>query len=139
MMKKKIEEEKQIYTFHPKAGDNRLNVIKYANNNNYLNNLNNTQENDNKIKIKVDKQRIQDLYLDYKEKKIKREKLSREYYKKAGFSFTPHIKDRNKEIIQFKKKIEQIPYLDRVEVYNQNREINKMRNNYQYSTEETNY
>ena len=131
MMKKKMEEEKQIYTFQPKTGGNKLNVIKYNSfKNNYFNNIN--QDYDNNKKKKVDIQRINNLYLDYKDKQNKREELERDYFKKAGISFAPYIKDKNKEIIKFKKKIAQMPYLDRIEVYNQNREINKIKKEYQY-------
>ena len=139
MLDKKNEEEKQIYTFQPKTGENKLNVIKY-NNNNIMNELNLTQEYDSNKRKKVDIQRIHNLYLDYKEKKNKREKLAEEYYKKAGFSFSPYIKDNNKEIIKFKKKIAQMPYLDRIEIYNHNRLLNKIRNiNPYYMTEDINY
>ena len=134
MMKSKIEEENQIYTFEPKTHKNRLNIIKYDKNiiKNDLNNSNNLKEyyNDNK-KRKVDIKRIHDLYLDYKDKKNKREELSKEYYEKAGISFVPRIIDKNKEIIQFKKKIGQILFLDRVDIYNHNKELNRMKNNNQ--------
>lgn len=132
MMKKKLEEEKQIYTFQPKTGVNKLNVLKYNSfkNNNYFNNV--TQDYDNNKKKKVDIRRINNLYLDYKDKQNKREELERDYFKKAGFSFAAYIKDKNKEIIKFKKKIAQMPYLDRIEVYNQNREINRIKKDYQF-------
>ena len=108
-----------------------MNVIKYNSfKNNYFNNI--TQDYENNKKKKVDIQRINNLYLDYKDKQNKREELERDYFKKAGFSFAPHIKDRNKEIIKFKKKIAQMPYLDRIEVYNQNREINRIKKDYEY-------
>ena len=131
MRKKKMEEEKQIYTFQPKTGGNKLNVIKYNSfKNNYFNNMAHDYENNKKKKVDI--QRINNLYLDYKDKQNKREELERDYFKKAGFSFAPHIKDRNKEIIKFKKKIAQMPYLDRIEVYNQNREINRIKKDYEY-------
>ena len=110
LLKAKKEEEKQIYTFQPKTGENRLNVIKYDN---YINNDNKTNN-----KRMPDYNRINNLYLDYKEKKNKLDDLTREYYKKAGISFTPLINDKNKEIKEFKNKIGQIPYLDRIDIYN---------------------
>ena len=114
MIKAKKEEEKQIYTFKPKTGENRLNVIKYDN---YVN----TEISNNKKRM-PDYNRINNLYLDYKEKKIKMDALTKEYYKKAGISFTPRINDQNKEIKEFKNKIGQIPYLDRVDIYNVNKQ-----------------
>ena len=116
MIKNKKEEEKQIYTFHPKTGINKLNVIKYDN---YLKTENNINNNRKRL---PDYDRINNLYLDYKEKKIKRDELTKEYYKKAGISFTPMINDKNKEIKEFKNKIGQIPYLDRMDIYNANKQ-----------------
>ena len=127
MKQKLIEEEKQIYTFHPKTGENKLNVIKY---NNYKNNLNLTQDFENNNKRKVDLNRIENLYLDYKDKINKREELAREYYKEAGISFSPILKDNNKEMIRYKKKVAQMPYLDRIEFYNRNYEFNRNKNQY---------
>ena len=114
MIKNKKEEEKQIYTFHPKTGINKLNVIKYDD---YLKTENNINNNKKRM---PDYNRINNLYLDYKDKKIKRDELTKEYYKKAGISFTPMINDKNKEIKEFKNKIGQIPYLDRIDIYNAN-------------------
>ena len=116
MIKNKKEEEKQIYTFHPKTGINKLNVIKYDN---YLKTESNINNNRKRL---PDYDRINNLYLDYKEKKIKRDELTKEYYKKAGISFTPMINDKNKEIKEFKNKIGQIPYLDRMDIYNANKQ-----------------
>jgi hypothetical protein len=110
MLKAKKEEEKQIYTFQPKTGGNKLNVIKYDN---YVN-----KSNVNTKKRMPDYDRINNLYLDYKDKKNKLDDLTREYYKKAGISFTPMINDKNKEMKEFKNKIGQIPYLDRIDIYN---------------------
>ena len=116
MIKNKKEEEKQIYTFHPKTGINKLNVIKYDN---YLKTENNIINNKKRL---PDYERINNLYLDYKDKKMKRDELTKEYYKKAGISFTPKINDKNKEIKEFKNKIGQIPYLDRIDIYNANKQ-----------------
>ena len=141
LINKKVEEEKQIYTFHPKTDDNRLNVIKYStnSNSNSLANFNITQNTSNSKRRKVDSQRINDLYMDYRDKQNKIDRLAKEYYKKAGISFSPHIRDNNKEIKMFKKKIGQMPYLDRIEVYNHNRDFNRTKrndiNNVFYSTE----
>ena len=111
MIKAKKEEEKQIYTFQPKTSDNRLNVVKYDYD--YIN----TENNNNKKRM-PDYNRINNLYLDYKDKKAKLDDLTKEYYKKAGISFTPKIKDKNKEIKEFKNKVGQIPYLHRIDIYN---------------------
>ena len=131
LINKKVEEEKQIYTFHPKTDDNRLNVIKYStnSNSNSLANFNITQNISNSKKRKVDAQRINDLYMDYRDKKNKIDRLAKDYYKKAGISFSPYIRDNNKEIKMFKKKIGQIPYLDRIEVYSHNRDLNRTKRN----------
>ena len=109
LIKAKKDEEKKVYTFKPKTGENRLNVIKYDN---YIN----TEINNNQRKPNYN--RINDLYLDYKERKNKLDELTKEYYKKAGISFTPMINDKNKEMKEFKNKIGQIPYLDRIDIYN---------------------
>ena len=121
MMKQKVEEDNQRYTFQPKTGSNKLNVIKY---NNYGgNNLNAYKDMENSTKRKVDKRRINNLYLNYKDKEDKIDQLTRKYYKDAGISFSPTIIDRNKEIIKFKNKIGQIPYIDRMEVYDIKRKL----------------
>ena len=112
MIKNKMDKEKKIYTFHPKTGINKLNVIKYDN---YLNTENNINNNKKRM---PDFNRINNLYLDYKDKQAKLDELTNEYYKKAGISFTPRINDKNKEIKEFKNKIGQIPYLDRIDIYN---------------------
>lgn len=121
MMKKKVEEDNKRYTFQPKTGFNKLNVIKY---NNYGgNNLNTQKYMENNTKRKVDTKRINNLYLNYKDKEDKIDQLTRKYYKDAGISFSPTIIDRNKEIIKFKNKIGQIPYMDRMEVYDIKRKL----------------
>ena len=112
MIKNKMDKEKKIYTFHPKTGINKLNVIKYDN---YLNTENNINNNRKRM---PDYNRINNLYLDYKDKQAKLDELTNEYYNKAGISFTPQINDKNKEIKEFKNKIGQIPYLDRIDIYN---------------------
>ena len=128
LRKEKKEEEKQIYTFQPKTGDNRLNVIKY-------NNQYNT-ENNSKKKKKVDYNRINNLYLDYKDKKNKIDELTKEYYRNAGISFMPKISDKNQDIKQYKNKLGQIPYLDRIEIYNASKKPYKEEKNVQfYQTE----
>ena len=120
MIKAKKDEEKQLYTFQPKTGENRLNVIKYDN---YVNKIN-----INNKKRMPDYNRINNLYLDYKDRKNKLDELTKEYYKKAGISFTPLINDKNKEIKEFKNKIGQIPYLDRIDIYNANKQNNNKEN-----------
>ena len=129
LIKEKKEEEKEIYTFQPKTGDNSMNVIRF---NNYINN-DNDNENNTKKKKKVDYNRINNLYLDYKDKKNKIDELTKEYYKNAGISFMPKINDKNPEIKQFKNKIGQIPYLDRIEIYNATKEPNKIEKNVTFS------
>ena len=120
MIKAKKDEEKKLYTFQPKTGENRLNVIKYDN---YVN-----KGNINNKKRMPDYNRINNLYLDYKERKNKLDDLTKEYYKKAGISFTPMINDNNKEIKEFKNKIGQIPYLDRIDIYNASKQNNNKEN-----------
>ena len=110
-IKAKKDEEKQIYTFQPKTGENRLNVIKYDYD--YIN----TEHNMNKKRM-PDYNRINNLYLDYKNKNAKLNNLTKEYYQKAGISFTPKINDKNREIKEFKNKVGQIPYLHRIDIYN---------------------
>ena len=135
MMNKKLEEEKQIYTFHPKTGENELNVIKY---NNSIKDISTIKKLNNNKKRKVNARRINDLYLDYKDKKYNIDRMTRDYYKQAGYSFTPCIRDNNKEIKKFKFKIGQIPYIDRIEIYGHKRGLNntiKNNKNVFYSTE----
>ena len=128
LRKEKKEEEKQIYTFQPKTGDNRLNVIQYSNQYN--------TENNSKKKKKVDYNRINNLYLDYKDKKNKIDELTKEYYRNAGISFMPKITDKNQDIKQYKNKLGQIPYLDRIEIYNASKQPYKAEKNIQfYQTE----
>jgi hypothetical protein len=115
LKKEKREEEKEIYTFQPKTGDNSLNVIKYKN---YS-----SQQNRTHSKKKVDYNRINNLYLDYKDKKNKIEELTKEYYRNAGISFIPKISEKNKEMKKYKNKLGQIPYLDRIEIYNASKQI----------------
>ncbi len=138
MLNKKAEKEKQIYTFMPKTDDNRLNIIKYDYNTiNNIGNLNNTQKSEKNKKRTVDIQRIHDLYMDYKDKQNKIDILTKEYYKEAGFSFSPCIKDKNKEIKKFKNRIGQMSYMDRVEIYNNiNKNKYKDNNLLYYTTDE---
>ena len=63
LKREKKQEEKQKYTFQPKTGDNSLNVIKYENTSH--------NEENNVKKKKVDYNRINNLYLDYKDKQNK--------------------------------------------------------------------
>ena len=110
LKKEKREEEKNIYTFQPKTSNNSLKVIKYNNN---TESGNNTQK-----KKKVDYNRINNLYLDYKDKKSKIDILTKDYFKNEGISFMPKISDRSPEIKQFKNRIGQIPLVNRIEIYN---------------------
>ena len=125
LLKEKKEEEKQKCTFQPKTGENKLNVIKYENDPFNGNNNNNK-------KRKVDLNRINNLYLDYKDKQAKIDELTKDYYLKAGISFAPKISDNNNEIKQFKNKIGLIPYLDRFEIYNGNKQYNILERNNEY-------
>ena len=131
MKQKKREEEKQICTFHPKTGFNKLNVIKYNNYKDNLNNLNLTQDFDSN-KRKVDINRIQNLYLDSLNKDNKREELAKEYYREAGYSFSPNFINSNKEMVRYKNKVAQMPFFDRIEFYRQNKEVNSNKRNSQY-------
>ena len=81
-------------------------------------------ENNNK-KRKVNYDRINNLYLDYKDKDSKIDELTKEYYKTEGISFQPKINDKNQEMKQFKEKYGQIPYLDRLEIYNAGKQPTK--------------
>ena len=58
--------------------------------------------------------------------------MAREFYKEAGISFSPNIIDRNKEIIKYKRKVAQMPYLDRIEFYNRSKELNRNKRDNQY-------
>ena len=126
LLKEKREEEKEIYTFQPKTGDNSLNVIKYKNDSN------NRIKNKVNYKKKVDYDRINNLYLDYKDKKNKIEELTKEYYKNSGISFIPKISERNQEIKQYKNKLGQIPYLDRFEIYNASKQPYEAKKNVEF-------
>ena len=108
LVKQKKEAEKEIYTFQPKTGDNSLNVIKY-------NNIYNEKNKSNNKNRKVDYDRINNLYLDYKDKKIKIDELTKEYYDKAGISFTPKISDKNlcKRIVSGERRIGRSPLFSR--------------------------
>ena len=121
MIKEKKEEEKQIYTFQPKTSNNSLNVIKFNNNKD--------KQNENNYKKKVDYNRINNLYMDYKDKQNKLDELTKDYYKKAGISFHPSINDKNIEIKEFKNKIGQIPYMDRIDIFNACKKPNKTQRN----------
>jgi hypothetical protein len=125
LIKQKKEAEKEIYTFQPKSGDNSLNVIKY-------NKIYKEKSNNNSKNRKVDYDRINNLYLDYKDKKNKIDELTKEYYDKAGISFTPKISDKNREIKKFKNKLGQIPYLDRIDIYNANKQPYKSERNIEF-------
>ena len=119
LLKAKKEAEKEIYTFQPKTGDNKLNVIKY----NKIYRIKNDNNNYGNRNRKVDYDRINSLYLDYKDRKNKIDELTKDYYEQAGISFTPNISDKNIEIKKFKNKIGQIPYLDRFDIYNANKQL----------------
>ena len=116
LLKEKKEKEKQKCTFEPKIGDNSLKVIKY-------NNMTEIENNNKKRKVNYD--RINNLYLDYKDKDSKIDELTKEYYKTEGISFQPKINDKNQEMKQFKEKYGQIPYLDRLEIYNAGKQPTK--------------
>ena len=55
--------------------------------------------------------------------------LTKEYFRNAGISFSPKIGDYNPEMRLYKNKIGQIPYLDRIEIYNNNKQPYKEEKN----------
>ena len=114
MIKEKNEEEKQIYTFQPNIDrNNKLNVLRL----------------DNSTIDVSRKNRINELYLDYKDRKNKINQIKEDYFKEKGYLFSPQIEDSNPEIIKYKNQIGQIPFQDRVDIYNYNKQLDEEINN----------
>ena len=106
LLKERENEQKKNCTFQPNISFNS-------------NNKKNEQY-ENSMKKKVDYDRINNLYNEYKDKDQKIARLVKECDMREGITFVPKIKDKNKKMREFKEKIGQMPYLDRVDIYTNN-------------------
>ena len=70
-------------------------------------------------KKNVNYKRLNELYLDYKNRNIKINKLAKENDIKDGISFKPYFIDDNQQMKKYKDQIGNIPYLSRLNIYSE--------------------
>ena len=106
--------ESYIHTFHPEMNSKSKNIVNIKN----LTKSNSKQktENVNNKKL-INYDRINELYLDYKNRNIKIKKLTKENDIKNGITFKPYFIDYNQQMKKYKEKIGNIPYLNRLDIY----------------------
>ena len=108
--------ESHIYTFHPEMDSKSKNMVKIKN----TIKTNSKQKTGSSNKKKnINYKRLNELYLDYKNRNIKINKLAKENDLKDGISFTPYFIDDNQEMKKYKDKIGSIPYLNRLDIYSE--------------------
>ena len=108
--------ESHIYTFHPEMDSKSKNMVKIKN----TIKTNSKQKTGSSNKKKnINYKRLNELYLDYKNRNIKIHKLAKENDIKDGISFTPYFIDDNQEMKKYKDKIGSIPYLNRLDIYSE--------------------
>ena len=102
-----INKEEDIYTFYPRTNKNIINgkkdIVKNVNNKYNCKNKNTNYR--NKRKTKLNYKRLNELYLDYKERKARIKKLEKENDIKDGISFNPYIITHNQKSSKSKGKI----------------------------------
>ena len=100
--------EEDIYTFYPKT-NKKIQKIKYENKSKSI--TKNNRNNYSKKKAKINYKRINELYMDYKERNIRLKNLAKENDIKDGISFNPYFCSNNYWKQKSKKKIKALPYL----------------------------
>ena len=90
-------EEVKTYTFQPILNDNRrkVNIEEMKKREKEKKQKEENEDKPKSIKRNVDKQRIENLFLSYKEKQNKIEKIKKEMEKDEGITFKPYIETEN--------------------------------------------
>ena len=111
-----INMEDEICTFYPKT-NKKINRINYEHKSKSKSKSKTTisKINDNKKKTKINYKRLNELYMDYKERNIRIKKLEKENNIKDGISFNPHFLNNNHWNKKSKEKIKNIPFLNELE------------------------
>ena len=96
--------EEDIYTFYPRT--NKIKKDKKTNSEKNIKvRVNIKNKNNSKRKTKLNYQRLNELYLDYKERKARIKKLEKENNIKDGISFNPQFFTNNKKLTKSKSKV----------------------------------
>ena len=108
--------EDEICTFYPKA-NKKINRINYEHKSKSKSKSKTTisKINDSKKKTKINYKRLNELYMDYKERNIRIKKLEKENNIKDGISFNPHFLNNNHWNKKSKEKIKNISFLNELE------------------------
>lgn len=99
-----INKEEDIYTFYPRTNKNISNGKKDIEKN-VKNKCKYKNTNNNKRKTKLNYKRLNELYLDYKERKARIKKLEKENDIKDGISFIPYFFTHNQKSSKSRGKI----------------------------------
>ena len=105
--------ENEIYTFYPKTNkkNQKINYEYRQKSRPKISKNNQTNERKKSINYK----RLNELYMDYKERNIRIKKLERENNIKDGISFNPQFFSNYKTNKRSKEKIQKIPFLNELE------------------------
>ena len=104
--------EEDIYTFYPRTNKFNQN-IKYGYKS--KSGIKMYDNNTSKRKTKINYKRLNELYMDYKDKNARIKRLAKENDIKDGISFNPKINISHKEKNKSKGKITKIPFLNKIE------------------------
>ena len=96
--------EEDIYTFYPRTNK----YIQKINYENRIKNENISKNNNSKRKTKINYKRLNELYMDYKERNARIKKLEKENNIKDGISFNPYFINNNEGIKRSKDKNKKI-------------------------------
>lgn len=106
--------ENEIYTFYPKTNKKNQKIYYEYRQKSRPKISKNNKTNERK-KSKINYKRLNELYMDYKERNLRIKKLERENNIKDGISFNPQFFSNYKSNKRSKEKIQKIPFLNELE------------------------
>ena len=114
-IKKEINnKENEIYTFYPKTNKKNQKINYEYRQKSRPKITKNNQTNERK-KSKINYKRLNELYMDYKDRNLRIKRLERENNIKDGISFNPQFFSNYKSNKRSKEKIQKIPFLNELE------------------------
>ena len=106
--------ENEIYTFYPKT-NKKIQKINYEYRQKSRPKVAKNNKTNERKKSKINYKRLNELYMDYKERNLRIKRLERENNIKDGISFNPQFFSNYKSNKRSKEKIQKIPFLNELE------------------------
>ena len=106
--------ENEIYTFYPKT-NKKNQKINYEYRQKIRPKIAKNNQTNERKKNKINYKRLNELYMDYKDRNLRIKRLERENNIKDGISFNPQFFSNYKSNKRSKEKIQKIPFLNELE------------------------